>query len=145
MNTKKRRKNGFTLIEAMMAAVLLSLVIAALAAASSAFTTVNGYGVDLSTAEFLVEQIRECTTNADFDVLLSTYDGQTYNPPIDMDGTALADFGAFTQSVQVVHVLAGNLDQVDSSSTSDFIRVTVSVTKNGTPLSSTSWIRANLN
>ncbi|MHC4773552.1 MAG: prepilin-type N-terminal cleavage/methylation domain-containing protein [Planctomycetota bacterium] len=62
MNTKKR-KNGFTLIEALFAAMLLGLVVAALAAASGAFTMANGYGVDLSTAEFLIEEMRELTAH----------------------------------------------------------------------------------
>ncbi|MHC4834844.1 MAG: prepilin-type N-terminal cleavage/methylation domain-containing protein [Planctomycetota bacterium] len=70
MNTKKR-KNGFTLIEALFAAMLLGLVVAALAAASGAFTMANGYGVDLSTAEFLIEEMRELTANEDFDTLLA--------------------------------------------------------------------------
>ena len=55
---KKKQSSGFTLIEALIAAMLLGLVVAALAAASGAFTMANGYGVDLTTAEFLIEEAK---------------------------------------------------------------------------------------
>lgn len=140
---RKKQQHGFTMIEAIMAAMLLGVVIAALAAASGAFTMANGYGIDLSTAEFLIEQIRERATNMDFTTLAAS-DGVSYNPPIDMEGTSLTDFSAFTQAIDVDHMQAGNLDQIDASGTSDFVRVTVTITKDSVPLNSTSWIRANL-
>jgi len=141
---KKKKTHGFTLIEAVFATMLLGLVIAALAAASGAFTMANGYGVDLSPAEFLIEEIREKTANVDVDTLLSTYDGQTYSPPIALSGAAMTDFSGFTQQINIEHVQSGNFDQVDGSGTSDFVRVTVAVTKNGKTIAETSWIRARL-
>ena len=142
---KLKNNNGFTLIEALFAALLLGLVVAALAAASGAVTMANGYGVDLSTAEFLIEEVRELTANVGFDTLKAMYDGQTFSPPVDIMGAELSDFGAFSQQITVDHVQADNLDQIDTGGTSDFVRVTVTVTKNGAPISSTSWIRARLN
>ena len=63
MRTKKIRKaKAFTLIEIMVAIVLVGLAIASLVGANSAFTQANGVGTNLSTAEFLAEQIRELTT-----------------------------------------------------------------------------------
>lgn len=140
----KQRQHGFTLIEALMASMLLGMVIAALAAASGAFTMANGYGMDLSTGEFLIEQIRERTTNISFAPLVASYDGISFTPPVDVTGATLSDFSAYTQTVDIDYVRADNLSQIDTSGTSDFVRVTVTITKNGTPLSSTSWIRANL-
>ena len=58
-NTKY--KNGFSLIEVLIAILLVGLAMAALMASNTAFTKANGAGTDLSTAEFLVEQIRELT------------------------------------------------------------------------------------
>ena len=141
---KKKQLNGFTLIEALFAAMLLGLVIAALAASSGAFTMANGYGVDLSTAEFLIEEVRELTANVDVDTLLTSYDGQTFNPPKDVSNSDMTDFSEFSQQVVVEHVQSGNFDQIDSTATSDFVRVTVTVTKGAAPISSTSWIRARL-
>ena len=100
---KKKQSSGFTLIEALFAAMLLGLVVAALAAASGAFTMANGYGVDLTTAEFLIEQIREMTTSAidpedpdylPFDSLVtdSRFDGTPFGP-INARGEALPPDG----------------------------------------------------
>lgn len=144
MKTKDKHANGFTLVEALFAAMLLGLVVAALAAASGAFTMANGYGADLSTAEFLVEEVRERTANVDFDTLIATYDGQSFSPPVDISGAALSDFSEFAQQITVEHVQSGNFGQIDSVGTSDFVRVTVTVTKGGQPVTSTSWIRARL-
>lgn len=142
--TKRGQIKGFTLIEALFAAMLLGLVIAALAAASGSFTMANGYGVDLSTAEFLIEEVRERTANIDVDTLLASYDGQTFSPPVDVSGADMTDFSQFSQQIAIEHVQSGNFDQIDSSGTSDFVRVTVTVTKGSQPISNTSWIRARL-
>ena len=54
-------KNGFSLIEVLIAVLIVGLAIVSLVAANGAFTMANGAGADLSTAEFLFEQIRELT------------------------------------------------------------------------------------
>ncbi|OQY07435.1 MAG: hypothetical protein B6I25_01795 [Planctomycetales bacterium 4572_13] len=145
-NTAKKHKTrgGFTLIEALFAAMLLGLVIAALAAASTSFTMANGYGVDLSTAEFLIEEMRERTANIDIDTLLASYEGQTFSPPVDVSGADMADFGQFAQQVEIAFVESGNFSNTVTGPT-DFVRVTVTVTKGSQPISNTSWIRARLN
>jgi hypothetical protein len=61
----------------------------------------NGYGVDLSTAEFLIEEMRELTANEDFDTLLAGYDGQTFNPPKDVSNSDMPAFAEFSQQVQI--------------------------------------------
>lgn len=142
-SNKKEQSSGFTLIEALFAAMLLGLVVAALAAASGAFTMANGYGVDLSTAEFLIEEVRERTANVDVDTLLSSYDGQTFSPPKDVSGLDMSDFSEFGQQVVIDYVESGNFANTVTGPT-DFVRVTVTVTKGGQPVSSTSWIRARL-
>jgi len=143
MKMKKKLSNGFTLIEALFAAMLLGLVIAALAAASGAFTMANGYGVDLSTAEFLAEEVRERTENVNFDTLLTNYDGQTFSPPKDVSGADMTDFNQFGQQVEIDYVQSSDFTNTVTGPT-DFVRVTVTVTKGGQPISSTSWVRARL-
>ena len=140
---KHKTRGGFTLIEALFAAMLLGLVIAALAAASGSFTMANGYGMDLTTAEFLIEEVRERTANIDVDTLLASYDGQTFSPPIDVSGVDMTDFSQFGQQVEIDYVESGNFTNTVTGPT-DFVRVTVTVTKGGQPISSTSWIRAQL-
>ncbi len=138
----KQKVNGFTLIEALFASMLIGMVIVSLTAASGAFTMVNGAGIDMSTAEFLIEEIREMTAPLTFTELL-TYDGNTYSPPIDISETSMAEFSAFSQVITIQYVQASSLDTVVTGPT-DFLRVTVTVNKNGQPVNSASWIRTNL-
>lgn len=146
MKTTKHKKQsgGFTLIEALFAAMLIGLVVAAIAVSSGAATMVNGVSIDMSTAEFLIEELREMSATMTFDAL-DNYTEVNINPPIDMNSNAMTEFSDFTQHVDIVHVSAINLQTVDTTGTSDFLRITVTINKNNSPVSSASWIRARLN
>lgn len=146
MKTTKHKKQsgGFTLIEALFAAMLIGLVVAAIAVSSSAATMVNGISIDMSTSEFLIEELREMSATMTFNEL-GTYTTGDINPPKDMNGDAMTEFSDFTQHVDIVHVSAINLQTVDTTGTSDFLRITVTINKNNSPVSSASWIRARLN
>ncbi len=155
------KRQGFSLIEAMLAVTLVGLAIASLVAANGSFTRSNGAGATLSTAEFLLEQIRELTAAlpvvdpepktrsfgpeetslADYDDL-DDFDGATFCPPIAADRTTLADFAAFTQQVTVENVNPSNFALVVEDHGSEFVRVTVRVLRNSTEITSASWIRA---
>ena len=142
MKVVNKKQKGFTLIEALFAAMLIGLVIAAIAVSSGAATMANGAGIDLSTAEFLIEEIREQTTTVDFDNVIA-YDNNTYNPPVDISSASMTEFSAFTQQVIVEYLASSNLGSVVTGPT-DFVRVTVTITKNARLISSASWIRARL-
>ena len=75
---------------------------------------------------------------------IDNYTEGNINPPIDINGDPMNEFSAFTQNVDIVHVLESNLQTIDSSDSSDFIRITITINKNGSPINSASWIRANL-
>ena len=137
------KKAGFTLIEVLIAIILVGLVIASLVAANSVFTRTNAVGTDLSTAEFLIEQIRERTIVADYDDLYSLehFDGVTFSPPINADGDDLNEFAAFSEQITVENVSEQNFEQVVDYD-SNFIRVTVKVFLNSREISSASWLRA---
>lgn len=168
MKTKCKRTpaKGFTLLEALFAAMLIGLAIAALVGTSGAFTMKNGIGVDISTGEFLIEEIRELTatlpvidpqTGEDTwgvesgETAVSAYDdlddfdGRSFCPPVDLSGAPLADFSAFTQQITVENVNASVLYDEEPDHTTDFVRVTVTILKNNRQVSSASWIRARLN
>jgi type II secretory pathway pseudopilin PulG len=164
-----RRQNGFSFIEILISVILVGLSITALVVASSSFTVANGAGADLSTAEFLIEQIRELTTllplvdptttvwNSlgaeggesslaayddvdDFD----GFDSTSLGAPIDANRSTLPTLNAFSQSVTVQKVNQSDFTQVVSDlNGSPFARVTVVVSLNGREISSASWIRAN--
>jgi prepilin-type N-terminal cleavage/methylation domain-containing protein len=153
---------AFTLVEVMIAVVLIGIAIAALVASNAAFTQANSFGIDLSTAEFLIEEIRELTTPlavveppddrstwgpetgeatvTDYDDL-DDFDGTAFSPPIDAAGNPMAEFSSFTQQITVENIDQSNLDTVVADHTSDFVRVTVVVLQNNKTISSTNWIR----
>ena len=153
-------KQGFTLIEVLVAIVVIGIAFVSLISATSSFTSTNGYGVELSTSEFLIEQIRELTrllpivdpdggTNfgaeeaavANYDDL-DDFDDAVFSPPINSERISLNDFSAFSQRVTVQNVSASNFQTVVSDGSTAFIRVTVTVLLNSKEISSASWIRA---
>ena len=159
--TKNSFRQGFTLLECLFAIMLIGVAVSALVAANGALTMTNGAGVEISTAEFLVEQIRELTdmlpaTDPDFPTPtfgcgeasidlyddVDDFDNVDISPPISSDRQVLSEFSAYSQKVIVVNVNPSNLDQVVADNSTDFLRVTVTVSLSGTELSSASWIRA---
>jgi prepilin-type N-terminal cleavage/methylation domain-containing protein len=154
------KRQAFTLAEVLVAVILIGIAIASLLATNIAFTNSNGTATNLSTAEFLLEQIREMTTTlplvdpdgggtfgaeegalADYDDL-DDFDGSTFSPPIKTDRTAMTEFTGFSQQVTVENVSAANFQQVVADGSSDFVRVSVTVSLNSRPLCSSAWIRA---
>ena len=137
------KNGGFTLIEVLIAILLVGIVIASLVAANGVFTKTNAFGTDLSTAEFLVEQIRERSTAADYDDLYSLehFDSVSFSPPINVDGDDLNEFAAFSEQITVENVSQNNFEQVVGYD-SGFIRVSAKVFLNSREISSASLIRA---
>jgi prepilin-type N-terminal cleavage/methylation domain-containing protein len=156
------RKNGLTLIEVLMAIILIGVAIASLVAANGLFTKANNFGLDLSTAEFLIEQIRELTTplpavdpntgtatfGPEAGETLATYDdlddlnGASFRPPINANRQPLNDFAAFTQEITVENVSDTNFETVVAHHSSHFVRITVRILSNNNEIISSSWIRA---
>jgi type II secretory pathway pseudopilin PulG len=155
------KKTAFSLIEILIATILVGLAVTALLVASSSMTIANGAGTDLSTAEFLIEQIRELTallpvidpqtemavfgpeeTGLAYYDDLDDFDDASFSPPIDANRNVLNNFAAFSQIVSVENVNPGNFDQVVADHSTSFVRVTVTVVLNAKEISSTRWIRA---
>jgi prepilin-type N-terminal cleavage/methylation domain-containing protein len=159
--TGHQSNRGFTLVEVLIATLLIGLSIAALVAANGTLTMANGAGTDQSTAEFLAEQIRELTTMlpvVDPETSITTFgpeepnlpgyddvddfDGASFSPPIGANKTALTTFASFGQQVTVQNVDRANFDLVVPDGSSQFVRVTVFILRNGRQITSASWIRA---
>jgi len=128
---------GFTLIEAMIATVLIAIAILSLLVSNQAYTQVNAAGLDMSTAEFLIEEARERTVSLEFGNL-AAFAG-TYSPPEDINGDPLTAFADFSQQVTVQNVSPSDFTVPQAGS--DFIRVTVTIQRNGEAISSADWIR----
>jgi prepilin-type N-terminal cleavage/methylation domain-containing protein len=157
----RKSTEGFTLIEVLIAAILVGVSVAALMAANGTLTMANGAGTDQSTAEFLAEQIREMTamlpvvepgattpawgpeeTSVSVYDDLDDFDGATFSPPIGANRAALSGFAAFSQQITVENVNASNFDQVVADLSTSFVRVTVRVLMNDRQIVSASWVRA---
>lgn len=156
------KRFGFTLIEVLISTLLIGLAIAALLAANGSSTRVNSAGVDMTTAEFLLEQIRELTAvlpPIDPETGTTTFGPEEPNlvdyddvddfnsvtalcPPIDATRTSLTALSSFSQQISVENVSANNFSQTVADHSSPFIRVTVSVRQNGDEVCTGSWIRA---
>jgi prepilin-type N-terminal cleavage/methylation domain-containing protein len=139
------KKHGFTLIEVLIAILLVGLAIASLVVASGSFTKANAAATDLSTAEFLIEQVRERSISVDYDSLygLEHFDNVTFSPPISADGESLNDFAAFSEQITVGNVSKSNFG-LPGANDSGFIKVTVKVFLNSKEISSASWLRADI-
>lgn len=156
------RLNGFTMIETLVAIMLVGIAVVSLIAASGSLTRINAAGVELSTAEFLIEQIREMTdllpakdpqtsgtfgpeeaTYAQYDDVddFHNFNSSSLGAPISSDGLSLDDFSAYSQKVTVEHIMQNDFTAVDPTNTSDFMRVTVKIFLNGNEISSASWLR----
>jgi prepilin-type N-terminal cleavage/methylation domain-containing protein len=138
------KKHGFTLIEVLIAILLVGLAIASLLVANGSFTKANAAATDLSTAEFLIEQVRERSISVNYDNLygLEHFDNVTFSPPISANGESLGNFAEFSERITVENVSASNFENLDPGS--DFIRVTVKVFLNAKEISSASWLRADI-
>ncbi len=133
-------KKGFTLIEVLMALVLLALAITAIVAANIAFTQATTQAAQFSTAEYLTEQIRELTAVLPYDDVRA-YNGVTFSPPIDSMQRSLTNFSEYSQIIAVQNVSDSNFLRVVADS--NFIRVTVGVRYNNTEILNASWIRSD--
>lgn len=159
----KMNNKGFSLIEVLVAVVILGLAIASLIAANSSFTQINSAGAELSTSEFLLEQLKELTTllpvvdpETDDDVFgaeeagladyddLDDFDDASFSPPINVQRESLTMFSKYTQQVTVQNISPSNLEQVVTDHSSDFVRITVAVSINSKQICSNSWIRARV-
>ncbi len=160
----RRYESGFSFIEVLIAIVLVGIAIASLLAANSSFTRSNSAGTELSTAEFLLEQIKELTirlpvvdpnsgmttfgpeadetTLADYDDL-DDFDDAVFSPPISADRVTLNGFDAYTQQITVENVSGGNFEQVLTDHGSFFIRVTAKVFFGSKQVVSADWVRAS--
>lgn len=162
MRYKTKYNKAFTLVEVLVAIVLVGFAIASLLAANVSFTRSNGTGTHLSTAEFLIEQVREMTamvavidpqtgattfgaeegTNiVNYDDI-DDFDGAQFSPPIDADRQNLNGFSNFSQQITVENISESDFTQVVSDHGSNFVRITVTVSLNQSQISSLSWIRA---
>jgi prepilin-type N-terminal cleavage/methylation domain-containing protein len=133
-------KKGFTLIEILIVVVLLGMAMAAIVASNVAFTQATAQAAQLSTAEFLIEQIRELTALLLYNDV-DDFNGAVFNPPIDCQQRQLTDFSDYSQAVTVEN-LSANLQPAGPDPNSPFVRVTVRILYQNNEITKASWIRS---
>jgi prepilin-type N-terminal cleavage/methylation domain-containing protein len=129
------KKHGFTLIEVLIAILLVGLAIASLLVANGSFTKANAAATDLSTAEFLIEQIREQTVTTLFADLATEFN---------TSGFVSTSYPGYLQQTKVEYVIASDLRTVSPSLPTPFRRITVEIRLNNKTISSASWLRADI-
>ena len=139
---KKLYGAGFSLIEALVASLIIGLAVVGLLLSSGSLTKVNAAGIEISTAEFLTEEVKSRSASMAYDDL-PAFAG-TYSPPQDIYGAALTNFSAFSQQVTVDNVSNSDFTVVVGAGSSDFVRITTKILLNGGEISSADWIRARL-
>jgi hypothetical protein len=157
------RPGGFMLIEAALTTVIIGVAVVALLAVIGSATATNGNNRELTRGVFLAQEIREmlaplpaCQDGGRFgpepgEALasfndLDDFNGQTFTPPINAQRQALPadEWAGWTQSVAVANIdpnyLAGH--QTIQGGSTDMIRVTVEVRKDGRLVYRLSWLAA---
>jgi len=137
---RRRRRRGFTLIEASLTTIIVGTGVLAIISAQQAYHMKNNWATRTSTAMLLANELRERTltlpphdpiTNdstlgpeLDETVALAFDDlddfagpvtagigeGTSFNPPINALGLPLADLSAWTQTIKVEKVPSSEID-----------------------------------
>ena len=143
-----------------MAVILIGISLAAILGANGYYTMSNEASLDFTTAETLMEHIRELTTTlpvtdpqsgtttfgpeegsvADYDDV-DDFDGSVFSPPIDAGRSQISDLASYSQAITVENVSLNNLSNVVADGSTPFYRVTVQILHNGTEVMSARWIR----
>lgn len=159
--SENKNKSGFTLIEALIATILIGVSIAALITSNISHTQANAHGMYTTTAEFLIEEIRAMTMPmafvepdevpdtfgpdegevdvGDYDDL-DDFDGVTFSPPVDVNGNSLNDFSEYSQIVTVESVNPADFTSAVEDFDSSIVRMSVNIVMNGKQVGSTSWL-----
>jgi prepilin-type N-terminal cleavage/methylation domain-containing protein len=157
---RRQMRSGFTLLETMIAVMLIAIAMVAVLASNTAFTQANGVAMRISEAEFLVEQMKAMTDslvvvdpNSTTDIFgpeeasldlyddVDDFDGRSFNPPVDLTGSELSGLEYYTQQITVENVSHTNIQTVVADHSTDYVRVSVVVLFKGDEVASTSWLR----
>jgi prepilin-type N-terminal cleavage/methylation domain-containing protein len=134
----KKSKNGFTLLECLLAMVLLGLAVTGLLISNQSLTSANGAGLEITNAQFCIDQIREMTARMTVPEVV-TYNNQTFSPPRDSSGAPMANLNGYSETITVQNVSVSTL-KPPATNTPVYL-VTVTVRLHGTEICRTTWYR----
>ena len=153
---------GFTLIEVVMATVIVGVGVGVLLTAVAATTRANGSGRELTQAVFLAQAIREWTIRLPFSdtdpgdqgnppgpdgtdpqVFVDDLDDLidvTYSPPRNGQGVAVTTLAGWSQTITITWRDPDSVTTVVPAGSSDLACVEVRVSHQGRPVLSTDWL-----
>jgi Tfp pilus assembly protein PilV len=134
----RRRRGGFTLMEASLATAIIGIGFLATLNLLAAGTRANIEGSEQTQGMNLARAIREGTVSMTFNNIRAL-NNVTYSPPVDSRGVQLSGMPDWQQKITVTAVTPTQLTQdiVDANATACRVKSTVS--RNGTKVAEMSW------
>jgi hypothetical protein len=133
-----RRRRASSLMEAMLATMLVGIGVTALLALLGAGTMANARATELTVALNLANNVHEYSMPLTFDGAVAL-DGRTFSPAIDSSGDAISGMDTWAQVLTVHRVSPADLAGAPTGS-ADVARSTVTVTHNGVAVYAASWL-----
>ena len=146
------RRGGFTLLEVMVATVIVGIGVAGMMIATQSNTRINAAGCGLTQATYLLEEIREWsmklpfadpnnhapgTDNPPNDV--GDFLNVTFSPPRDACGQQITGMPGWSQVVTAQWKDPASLRTNVAAGGSDVVRVTVKIVHNGATQLTSAW------
>ena len=121
-----------------MATVIIGVGVLALVELLATGTVSNVRGTEMTSGINLAKNIRELALQKTFDEL-QALDGDTFSPPVDSRGIALADMTGWAQTVKVESVDPNLLTTPLPDTTPNALRVTATINRNGRNVCDLTW------
>ena len=137
---RRERSRGFTLIEAMIAMVIVGVAVTAMLQLLAAGTTCNIEAAQSTMAVNLARNIREMTLRMPY-ADVRAMDGKTWVRPVDSRGEVIPGFAGWSQRLDVQPVNFGALKTNVVDADPEAVRVTVEVIYNGGLVGAVRWYR----
>ena len=157
-----RIARGFSLIDVVVATIVISIALTALLVSIGSNTRVNDAGWKITQASFLAQEIREWTLALPFSdpdpgdagnppgpdgsspqVFVDDLDdlmNVTYSPPRDGRGVAINELAGWSQTITLTWRDPDDLPTVVAPGTTDVIHVSVEVAYRGHSVLTTGWL-----
>ena len=154
-------RSGFTLIEALIASVIVGVGVSAMMVATKSGTQVNAGAREFTHAINLAQEIREWTLKLPFldpetpgnppgpdgsenpQSFVDDLDdlaGVTYSPPRNGTGQAITDMSGWSQKITLTWRNPDNLSATVANGASEMIYVEVLVSHGSQPVLTTGWL-----
>jgi prepilin-type N-terminal cleavage/methylation domain-containing protein len=135
-------RRGFTLMECAITTVIIGVAIVAVIELLANGNRASATTVRTLTAMHLAQDIREYTIAMRIDAL-DALNGESFSPPLDARGTAIAEMPGWQQTISVTGADENRLTLTVPVASTDMRRVTVTVSHRGNTVASSQWLVAD--